>query len=517
VTARDAYLATTEGSAMRVHGLRLSVALVLLVALTVAPIAAAAQQSAAGSAPGLFIDAAPGGTMAAASDAAARRVRYVQIDLGALSHPATALDLFPGAAPGVLTAVWDRVEPASPDTHVWVGHLQGVNLSSVTLAVNDVEGIVQGSITMPGGLYRVRYLGPGIHVVEEIDTSAFPEDLVIPANPPPDAPGDSLGEDDGSTIDVLVTYTPAARAAAGGAAAMNALVDLAVEETNTSYANSGITQRVRLVYKGEISYTESGDFGTDLYRLQRTSDGFMDGVHALRDQYRADLVALIIEGSQFCGIAFLMETVSSGFAPSAFSVTARTCATGYYSFGHELGHNMGARHDWFVDPTAPSGGYNHGYVATTKTFRTIMAYGDDCGGCTRIQRWSNPDLMYSGEGTGVAEGLFHAADNRKTLNNTAYTVANFRQATSVPIVTIVASDPSATEAGPTPGTFTVTRTISEPASASSMHCCAVPAGSAVSVMVIDCTTTGAPPPTWTRPTRTPNVRCNRAKAGTTLV
>ena len=48
------------------------------------------------------------------------------------------------------------------------------------------------------------------------------------------------------------------------------------------------------------------------------------------------------------------------------------------------------------------------------------------------------------------------------------------------------------------GTLTVTRTISDPASHSSMHCRAVPAASAVSVIVIDCTTTGAPPPTVTR-------------------
>src|SRR3954452_6176582 len=55
------------------------------------------------------------------------------------------------------------------------------------------------------------------------------------------------------------------------------------------------------------------------------------------------------------------------------------------------------------------------------------------------------------------------------------------------------------------GTLTETRTISDPASASSMHCCAVAAASAVSVIVMDCTTTGAPPPTWTAPTRTPTV------------
>ena len=58
------------------------------------------------------------------------------------------------------------------------------------------------------------------------------------------------------------------------------------------------------------------------------------------------------------------------------------------------------------------------------------------------------------------------------------------------------------------GVFTVTRTSSDPASASSTHCAAVAAASAVSVMVIDCTAMGAPPPIWTSPTRTPVVRCS---------
>ena len=56
------------------------------------------------------------------------------------------------------------------------------------------------------------------------------------------------------------------------------------------------------------------------------------------------------------------------------------------------------------------------------------------------------------------------------------------------------------------GVFTVTRTISEPASASSTHWCAVAAASAVSVIVMLWTTTGAPPPTWTGPTTTGTVR-----------
>src|SRR5882672_10556339 len=54
---------------------------------------------------------------------------------------------------------------------------------------------------------------------------------------------------------------------------------------------------------------------------------------------------------------------------------------------------------------------------------------------------------------------------------------------------------------------TVIRTISEPARESAATCATVPATSAVSVLVIDCTTIGAPPPTATLPTMTSVVLC----------
>src|SRR3546814_7481153 len=52
------------------------------------------------------------------------------------------------------------------------------------------------------------------------------------------------------------------------------------------------------------------------------------------------------------------------------------------------------------------------------------------------------------------------------------------------------------------GLLTVTRTSSEPARHRSATCFTVEATSAVSVLVIDCTTTGASPPTATPPMRT---------------
>src|ERR1700722_8342203 len=54
--------------------------------------------------------------------------------------------------------------------------------------------------------------------------------------------------------------------------------------------------------------------------------------------------------------------------------------------------------------------------------------------------------------------------------------------------------------------FTVTRTISEPARASAATCCTVLSTSAVSVFVIDCTTTGASEPTRTPPILTVTAR-----------
>ncbi len=84
---------------------------------------------------------------------------------------------------------------------------------------------------------------------------------------------------------------------------------------------------------------------TDLSRLRATNDGYMDELHSLRDSYGADLVSLIENEPAYCGYAYRMTSLSTSFASSAFSVVHHSCATGYYSFAHEIGHNQGAHHD----------------------------------------------------------------------------------------------------------------------------------------------------------------------------
>jgi len=85
-----------------------------------------------------------------------------------------------------------------------------------------------------------------------------------------------------------------------------------------------------------VTYTESGSFQTDLDHLTYM-DGVIDNVHTLRNTYYADLVSMFIEGTQYCGIGWMMNTVSHSFESSAFTVVARSCATGYYSFAMKWG------------------------------------------------------------------------------------------------------------------------------------------------------------------------------------
>jgi hypothetical protein len=339
------------------------------------------------------------------------------------------LNLFNDAS---FTVFLERVKPAASGNYTWFGRIADREHSQVILVVNETG--VTGNVRFEGSLIQIRPLGDGLHVVKELnpiplaedECATRPEDIGQPAF---DAAGLPRSPDDGSSLDIMVVYTPAA---ANGSADIGAEIQLAVDETNQSYLNSGIDTQLNLVHTAQVNYTESGDAYTDRNRLQDPADGYLDEVHALRDTYCADMVSLWVEYLNACGVAYIMTSVSTSFENYAFMVVRRpNCATGYFSFGHEFGHLQSARHDWTVDSTNYSPyTYNHGYVDPGDSWRTVMAYGNACSGCTRIPYWSNPDVLYFSQPMGIPEGQYQAADNRKTLNNTAFTVANFRTSCS---------------------------------------------------------------------------------------
>jgi hypothetical protein len=376
-------------------------------------------------------------TGGATQDPTVVRARYVRVSFDRLRG-----SRFPEGAESVLLNLYgdlsykaakERFEKRSATRYTWVGRIEGAALSQVVLVVE--EGVMAGNIMVNGEFYQVRAVGEGIHAVRKIDQSKFSgEAPPIPVYTTPDQPqilSPSSSADDGSTIDVLVVYTAAAASASSN---ILAEIQLGVDETNQSYANSGITQRVRLVHAAQVNYTETGKSATDLTRLKNPSDGYLDEVHSMRDTYGADLVSFWVEKMDACGIGYLMTNVSTAFASSGFSVVMRDCATGYYSFGHEMGHNMGAHHDRYVSDGDGAYTYSHGYVYTPAKWRTVMAYNNQCTdngySCTRIPYWSNPNADYQGTPTGISQNVSDSANNALTLNNTATTVANFRSSGS---------------------------------------------------------------------------------------
>ncbi|HVE55418.1 MAG TPA: M12 family metallo-peptidase [Pyrinomonadaceae bacterium] len=307
-----------------------------------------------------------------------------------------------------------QTETRAMNDYTWRGKIsEGKFEGDVILTFK--KGYVAGIIYAPlNAVYEIIPKGEK-QILIELNQDLFPEcagDLKGEQSKPPT--GNALATtDSGDRIDVLVLYTTPVKTSLGGEPQAQAFAQSAIDTTNTTYLNSKIRQRVRLVNAQETTIAETGSLSTELSTVRSNT-----AVAALRDQYKADLVAMISNSSDACGIGYLM---GSGNPLNGFTVTSRTCAVGNLSFPHELGHNMGSQHnpENGSNPTYPYG-FGH-YV--NGVFRTVMSYVDPCpAGCTRRPYFSNPEILFSGLPTGID----NARDNARSINNTADTIANYR-------------------------------------------------------------------------------------------
>ena len=345
----------------------------------------------------------------------------------------------------VFTGIVEHVEPTSSGHALW-GRLDGVEFGTMTLVVNG--NVVVGTVRTPHAVYTIRTAGDGVYVIRQIDESSLPP-LGEPLNEPlpaQDARAEATNgsPDDGSEIDVMVAYTLSAKYQEGGRAAIEALIDLFVAEANQAYAISGVVHRIRLVLRKEVQYVDDGDSFIDVGRFLSDSDGYMDEVSALRDQYAADLVHLVVGRSDnVCGLAWVSEDESS-----AYALTVSYC--GGLSFAHELGHNMGLNHDRY-GADGPLTGANYGYVnqrmfapdaPESARWRTIMAYVNQCWevgefDCQQLPYFSNPEKTYLGDPMGISAdnpstGVDGPADAVGSLNDRREVTSNFRRSSTSP-------------------------------------------------------------------------------------
>ena len=216
-------------------------------------------------------------------------------------------------------------------------------------------------------------------------------------------------------IDIMMLYTP--RVAAKYIDVDTDLIALSIEQANQSFKNSGVGNiSLNLVHSQKIDYDDSGhDHFGHLYRMV-DGESVFSIVRRLRDEKRADVVALIVDDPSGCGLS----TRVAADADEAYVVVHHSCAALTYSVAHEVGHIIGARHDKRLDPTTSPFPYGHGYVNATK-WRDIMSYRASCGGCPRLPFWSNPTVKVRGESAGSVD-----TDNARVLLEQAERVAQFR-------------------------------------------------------------------------------------------
>jgi hypothetical protein len=357
--------------------------------------------------------------------------------------PAFTLDLFPDVQ---LDARVLRVEKTASGGLAIIAGIDGSSVGSVVIVQND--RVMSGSISMPDGTFSILPAEPGTVRIAKVDPSLTPPDRdPRPATGKPPAEQDMITSnvpgDTGKLVDVIVFWTAAAQTAAGGAANIQNNIDTAIALTNTSYRNSGIAQRLRLVNKQAATYNEAtaDPFGDALDAITAGTVPTVGGstVGAQRNVYGADEVVLVINDPSFCGLAWLPGSISSGNSGLGFAVVGGgTCLTSNLSFGHELGHNMGAHHDPYVAPQPGAFAYSHGFVQmTAPRWRTVMAYSNQCGGCTRLQYFSNPMVTYT---DGFAMGDGPVRNNALTLNKSANAISNYRN-NVVPIAATFADVP----------------------------------------------------------------------------
>lgn len=360
------------------------------------------------------------------------RVVKINIELLKKTKEPVILNLFKEKE---LQVRYDKINRRSKDDYSWSGNLIGDIPGRVTFIIMDRN--VTGMIRPGNELYSIEPIGDDYHALIKLDPSKYPMDhppefhkKISEFEPLPKEM--QLKQPWGrslldwifwrlryAVINVIVAYTPSASSAV---ADIESLIKLAVEETNQSYVDSNINIYMSMPRFFQTNYTESGSFFTDLTRFWDPNDGFMDEIHDLRDEYKADIAVLIINDDAYCGLADGIGVTED----HAFAVVYYDCATGYFSFAHEIGHLQGARHDPEHDSTNTPYAYGHGYNnCKDYCWRTIMSYSSACdsgGYCTRIQYWSNPGVSYND----IPLGTTASHNNAKVLNETRWTVRKFR-------------------------------------------------------------------------------------------
>ncbi len=336
------------------------------------------------------------------------------------------------------------VDATLDDGLTWTGDIDGgAGFAILSIAGDAIVGVVQKDRRN----YRIQPAGGGgLHFIVELAPFAPPVDEVtIP-------PGIKGAVDDGrepdlratTTIKILAAFTQQSLtylASQNTTATQAVALDLAY--ANAGLANSGIPGRFKLVgtksVSGSFNDQALGNPRADMLRsLNKVTSGKSDNFRAIRrkrNAVNADLVAMYVMSDPLatttCGQGWLYQgTAQPQFG---FSVVNAPCIfPAIQTLAHELGHNLGGDHDRYVllPNTYSNSKFRFGYVNLQGAFYDIMAYPNQCAAnfinCAAIPNYANPNRLYLGFPTGIAQGLPGAAHAARTIKGALKTVAGYQ-------------------------------------------------------------------------------------------
>lgn len=216
---------------------------------------------------------------------------------------------------------------------------------------------------------------------------------------------------------------------------MPLLINNAVSSMNASFGTTGISGSVRVVGYKSVNYSEGTVDVTEMGNIRdamRDGTGVFSSVPTWKNDLGADLAVMIFDSSHAsvtCGRGYILDT-TSGNSALASSVTGDGCISAFENLTHEVGHNLGGRHDSSVDSATTPYAYSHGYSDTNSPeFRTIMGGLGTCSlsGCNRLNRWSNPSQNYS---VGRPLGVSNDSDMKQSLDNLLPVVSDYDNTTA---------------------------------------------------------------------------------------
>jgi hypothetical protein len=306
----------------------------------------------------------------------------------------------------------------------------GVSLSAELLEKDEFYSVVQENGQNRLSFQKLSDLQNSIqhncaeHVEEQLKSSTLSEETkdIIAF----DAPEST----DAVTLDVMVVYTPAAKAGAENSGGIDNAIDMAMQRANLVMANSNTNVTLNLVHKQEINYTEYTSVNNDLARITRTDDGYGDEVHPLRTQYKADLVVCIINNTATgtAGAGWILSDDQYGSSHNGFSVVQVKNVATSYTMVHEMGHNLGCGHHLNTDSNGLYS-YSHGWADQTSQgtkFSTVMTYESVYSPSLlfpRIPYFSDPAISF--EGTPIGDAA--KANNALTIRKTKKLVAGYSE------------------------------------------------------------------------------------------